>query len=317
MEVFLRGYTLDRLTSWLHWLPYAEFAYNSACHFATGFAPLEILYGRRILCWPAPALPVPEVTVSGHLETIRELHQQVHSRLEAARATMKLQADKHRSFRTFTIGDLVYIKFRPHRHTLGCRAGSRSKLTQCKLYFVKVIERINEVAFRLALPQGCKLHDVFHVSELKLHYGPTPLSTVEVPVRSLGDQHLVVPDKVIDVETRQLRRRTIKRYLVRWMNTGGDTDTWLSQQEFDRLFWCTCFSGILCYQPALGTELFKVGGNVMSYSWLITSTDAGRQGICTRHIWSDWRKVGGATQSKTNTQPKKAAKMKTPVQGLE
>jgi hypothetical protein len=44
-----------------------------------------------------------------------------------------------------------------------------------------VVELINDVVVRLALPQGARLHDVFHVGTLKKFHGTPPDTAPPLP----------------------------------------------------------------------------------------------------------------------------------------
>jgi hypothetical protein len=51
ITMYLRCLAGDRPRSWLQWLPWAEFCYNSSFQTAIGVSPFQVVYGR-----PPPAL---------------------------------------------------------------------------------------------------------------------------------------------------------------------------------------------------------------------------------------------------------------------
>lgn len=63
---------------------------------------------------------------------------------------------------------MVYLKLQPYRHT--SLSIHKSLKLHSKYYGpFRILERIGKVAYKLLLPEGCQLHPVFHVSQLKKH----------------------------------------------------------------------------------------------------------------------------------------------------
>eukprot|EP00253_Pinus_taeda_P034192 PITA_34192 len=89
---------------------------------------------------------------------------------------------------------------------------------------------IGHVAYELGLPQGSKIHNVFHVSCLKKALGQHVTVTDELsPTDDEG--HLVLqPEAIIDTRERQLQSRTIREFLVRWKNLPDEDATWESEK---------------------------------------------------------------------------------------
>ena len=93
-----------------------------------------------------------------------------------------------------------------------------------------MIRRIGQVAYELELPQGSKIHNVFHVSCLKKALGQHVTVTNELPPTD-DEGHLVLqPEAIIDTRERQLWNRTIWEFLVRWKNLPDEDATWESEK---------------------------------------------------------------------------------------
>jgi hypothetical protein len=78
--------------------------------------------------------------------------QLVQQQLARAQQCYKTQADKHRSERTFEVGDMVYLKLQPYvQSSLVKRANH--KLTFKYFGPFLVVAKVGAVAYKLGLPE--------------------------------------------------------------------------------------------------------------------------------------------------------------------
>ena len=97
-------------------------------------------------------------------------YTQLKDHLQRAQNQQKVQAYKYRVERTFEVGDLVYWRLQPYRQASIKRSGAES--LQPRFFGpYKVNRKVGVVAYELDLPQGSKIHNVFHVSCLKRAIG--------------------------------------------------------------------------------------------------------------------------------------------------
>lgn len=76
---------------------------------------------------------------------------------------MRTKADKHRTEHAFAIGDFVFLKLQPYlQSSVMPRANHKLAFKFYGLY--EIVEHINEVAYKLALPPYSRVHPIFYVS---------------------------------------------------------------------------------------------------------------------------------------------------------
>jgi len=102
--------------NWVKWLPLAEWWYNTTYHTATKATPYEIMYGQ------VPPIHLPYLPGESKVELVdsslrkrEEMLKIIKFHLKRAQDRMKQEADKHRSHKSYDIGDRVYVKLQSHK----------------------------------------------------------------------------------------------------------------------------------------------------------------------------------------------------------
>lgn len=106
-------------------------------------------------------------------------------------------ANKGRSERELQIGDCAYVKLHPYKQ-ISMRKQTSQKLSPRYFGPFKVISKIGPVVYKLQLPKTAKIHNTFHISELKKKIGSAPVSPhIPAFIGSTG-QLLEEPTAVLD-----------------------------------------------------------------------------------------------------------------------
>jgi len=127
--------------------------------------------------------------------------------MATAQNQQKLYADRAQVERQFEVGDLVYLRLQPYQQSSLKQKGAE-KLKPRFYRPYRVICRIGQVAYELELPQGSKIHNIFHVSCLKKALGQQVTVTNEL--RSLSQENSIpIVDDLIDYPVPVIRHLPI------------------------------------------------------------------------------------------------------------
>jgi hypothetical protein len=145
--------------------------------------------------------------------------------LAAAQNRMKMYADRQRTEKTFQVGDKVLLKLQPYAQTTVVNR-PYPKLAHKFFGPYTILERIGQVAYKLELPSECRVHNVFHVSQLK-EYRPdfTPVFS-ELPPLPLLDSKETEPERVLDRRLIKKGNTAIVQVQVKWTGIPAEAATW-------------------------------------------------------------------------------------------
>jgi hypothetical protein len=149
--------------------------------------------------------------------------------LQRAQNQQKVQADKHGVEHTFEVGDLVYLRLQPYRQAPIKRSGT-DKLQPRFFGPYKAKRKVGVVAYELDLPPRSKIHNVFHVSCLKRAIGKHIIPIEELPPLDEKGQLILIPEEVLEVREKRLRKRSIREYLIKWKNLPIEDATWENEK---------------------------------------------------------------------------------------
>ena len=217
LEDMLRAYVSKKQSDWESYLPIIEFAYNSAKHVSTSFSPFILMYGFQ------PRSPVPVGLANEKIHQVKDFlqdHMDMSrvSQLSVCQAQdcYKKFADQKRRTVHFKEGDWVFLKVPENSTSL--QTGSVSKLSLGFCGPFKILNKVEQVAYKLELPAQSKVHPIFHVSRVhkRLIGQERP---VETSMLVEYTKPLILPhelERVLDYHMLRTCHQARKQALMKW-----------------------------------------------------------------------------------------------------
>ncbi|EOY03078.1 Retrotransposon protein, putative [Theobroma cacao] len=232
LEDMLRACVIDLGVRWEQYLPLVEFAYNNSFQTSIQMAPFEALYGRRCRS-PIGWLEVGERKLLGP-KLVQDATEKIHmirQRMLTAQSRQKSYVDNRRRDLEFQVGDHVFLKVSPTKGVM--RFGKKGKLSPRYIGPFEILERVGEVAYRLALPPDLSnIHPVFQVSMLR-KYNPDPSHVIWYETIQLQDDltYEEQPVAILDRQVKKLRSKDVASVKVLWRNHTSEEVTWEAEDE--------------------------------------------------------------------------------------
>ncbi len=150
--------------------------------------------------------------------------------IRAAQDRQKAYADRSRREVVYAVGDMILLSTKNIR-LLDPR---NNKLLPKWLGPFQIVQKVGEVAYKLALPATMRIHPVFHVSLLKPYRSN---GTVQPPVilPDVVDNTMIFEvEALLDHRDRKSRSNRLRReYLVKWAGYGPEHNTWEPERNLD------------------------------------------------------------------------------------
>ncbi|CAN4097717.1 unnamed protein product [Withania somnifera] len=200
-------------------------------------APFEALYGvhcRSPISWFDGLEAI--VRSTDLLRDSLDRFQLIRDRPRATQSRRRSYADRRLRVLEFGVGDKLFLRVSPIRGVM--RFGRHGKLSPGYIGPYEILERVGDVAYRLALPPMLSVvHPVFHVSMLRRYMLDESHVVREDSV--LLDENLSFveePVKILAKEVRELRSGEIPVVKVRWSKCSIEEAMWKIESEMQKKY---------------------------------------------------------------------------------
>jgi len=231
LGTMLRAVLKKNLKMWEECLPHVEFAYNRSTHSTTKVSPFQVVYGFNP-CAPIDLLPLPtnertHSDASARAEFIRKLHATTKENIEKMNEKYRIAGSEGRKGVKLEPGDLVWLHLRKDRFP----ELRKSKLMPRAAGPYKIIEKINDNAYKLELPPEFGVSPSFNISDLKPYLGEEDdLESRTTPIQEGEDDEDITPSDAHDDPTLDFQG-PITRARARQLNL--QVSSFLSKSLYD------------------------------------------------------------------------------------
>jgi hypothetical protein len=171
LGTMLRAILKKNLKMWEEYLPHVEFAYNRATYSTTKVSLFQVVYdfnpGAPIDILPLPTSKRIHDYAKEPAEFILKMHEPTKHNIEKMTKKYRVAGSNGKREVKLEPGDLVWLHLRKYRFP----KLRKSKLMPRADGPFKIIEKINDNAYKLELPPEFGVSPTFNISDLRPYLG--------------------------------------------------------------------------------------------------------------------------------------------------
>ena len=149
--------------------------------------------------------------------------------MQAAQQRQKARADKSRREVNFTPGEMVMLNtknLRARHVVMKPQSTLTTKFMPRWIGPFPVVKMIGEAAVKLQLPDGYRMHDVFHVSLIKPYRARNVAQPSSEPTEWVVDGDMVSPSWQVELILLHRGKGSRLEYLVKWAGLDAAHNSW-------------------------------------------------------------------------------------------
>ena len=133
------------------------------------------------------------------------------------------------------MGDKVFLKLCPYRQQ-SVTHRVHPKLAARYYGLFEIIKRIGAVAYKLCLPTDCRVHPVFHVSQLKHVVGNHPIETTLPDTLAAFEKPPYESEAILSDRLIVRGGHSIPQLLLQWKGRSVEEASWVDHDEIASQF---------------------------------------------------------------------------------
>ena len=218
IETYFRIYCYNQPHNWAKHIPILQFEINNKYHSVTNKKPSELLLGYTPRAIPDhfPLSNFP--SIQGRLAELLEIRKEAHHAHDISRQRMG-ERNAH-AYPPFKVGERVWL------HANNLRRVTHGKFSPTYEGPFTIAEQISPLAFRLNLPPGWRIHNVFHAMLLSkfTHTNEHGTAFTQPPPDIIQGTEEFEVESILNHRYDKKQKKDL--FLIKWKGYSSSENSW-------------------------------------------------------------------------------------------